>query len=218
MADYYVGEIRMVGFSFAPAPDWLACNGQTLQIREHQALFTLIGAVYGGDGINTFALPDLRSRVPLHFGQGAGRDANNNPLPIYALAQKGGSSAITTPLLVHNHTATFTGTAPTQAPSVTVNVQGTSAQGGTPAPTGNYLAGTTKAGQGVGNLYLANPAPTTLGNIAGTSGSITNLPTPAGTVAVNSAGTTVTPTTSIEPPYLAVNFVIACNGIYPERP
>ena len=216
MADYYVGEIRMVGFNFAPAPDWLECNGQLLQVSQYMALFSLIGTLYGGNGQTTFALPDLRSRVPLHYGQGVGQ--NNKPLPPYILGQNGGNPTIDTPLLTHNHTATFTGTAPTQAPSVTVNVQGTSAQGGTSAPTGNYLAGTTKVGQSSGNLYAANPAATTLGNIAGTSGSITNLPAPAGTVTVNPAGTTAVPTISIEPPYLAVNFVIACNGIYPGRP
>jgi microcystin-dependent protein len=219
MSDYYVGEIRMVAFNFAPAPDWLACNGQILQIGEYQALYSLIGITYGGDGKSTFALPDLRSRVPLHIGQGPGVDQNKNPLPAYTLGQKGGSSAINTPLLAHTHNATFTGTAPAQPPSVTVNVQGSSAQANNPDPGGNYLAGSAKIGQGTGNLYVASPAATTLGNLAGVSGSISGASlTPAGTVAVASAGTTPSTTVSIEPPYLAVNFVIACNGVYPSRP
>lgn len=217
MADYYIGEIRMVAFNFAPAPDWKECNGQLLQINQYQALFSLIGITYGGDGHTTFALPDLRSRLPLCAGQG--KDIYGNLLPFYNLGQIGGNYAINPPLLAHVHAAAFTGKAPAQPPSVTVNVQGTSTQGGTSAPAGNYLAGSTKSGQSLGNLYAANPAATTLGNIAGVSGSIdaTSL-TPAGTVTIGSTGTPSTSPINIEPPYLAVNFVIACGGEYPQRP
>jgi microcystin-dependent protein len=67
MSDPYVGEIRMFGGNFAPA-GWAFCDGQLLPIAENDQLFTLIGTTYGGDGENTFALPDLRGRIPLHFG------------------------------------------------------------------------------------------------------------------------------------------------------
>lgn len=69
MGEPYIGEIRMFAGNFAPA-GWALCAGQLLAISENDALFTLIGTTYGGDGQNTFALPDLRSRVPMHQGNG----------------------------------------------------------------------------------------------------------------------------------------------------
>lgn len=77
MAQPYVGEIRMFGGNFAPA-GWMFCEGQLLPISEYDTLFNLIGTTYGGDGQSTFALPDLRGRVPLHVGSG------------FALAESGG--------------------------------------------------------------------------------------------------------------------------------
>ncbi len=68
MAQPYVGEIRMFAGNFAPA-GWMFCEGQLLPISEYETLFNLIGTTYGGDGQSTFALPDLRGRFPLHFGQ-----------------------------------------------------------------------------------------------------------------------------------------------------
>ena len=70
-SDPFLSEIEMYGFSFAPK-GWALCNGQLLPINQNAALFSLLGTTYGGNGINTFALPDLRSRVPMHMGQGAG--------------------------------------------------------------------------------------------------------------------------------------------------
>jgi microcystin-dependent protein len=74
MSDQYIGEIRMFGGTFAPA-GWALCAGQLLPISQNQALFALLGTTYGGDGIQTFALPDLRGRVPVHQGQGQGLSA-----------------------------------------------------------------------------------------------------------------------------------------------
>ena len=71
MSNPYIGEIRMFAGNFAPA-GWAFCNGQTLPISENDALFTLIGTTYGGDGQETFNLPDLTSRLPMHQGQGPG--------------------------------------------------------------------------------------------------------------------------------------------------
>ena len=67
MSDPFVGEIRMMGFAFAPK-SWAFCDGQILGINQNQALFSILGLTYGGDGRSTFALPDLRGRVPLHMG------------------------------------------------------------------------------------------------------------------------------------------------------
>jgi len=69
MAQPYIGEIRMFAGNFAPV-GWLFCDGQLIPISENDALFTLIGTTYGGDGQATFALPNLQSRVPMHFGTG----------------------------------------------------------------------------------------------------------------------------------------------------
>src|SRR5689334_8649924 len=71
MSQPYVGEIRMFGGSFAPV-GWMFCAGQLLPISEYETLFNLIGTTYGGDGQETFGLPDLQGRIPLHMGTNAG--------------------------------------------------------------------------------------------------------------------------------------------------
>ncbi len=65
MGEYYLGEIRFVSFNFAPK-NWALCNGQLLAVNQNQALFSLLGVTYGGNGVTTFGLPDLRGRVPVH--------------------------------------------------------------------------------------------------------------------------------------------------------
>ena len=82
MSNPYIGEIRMFGGNFAPA-GWMLCQGQLLPISENDALFNLIGTTYGGDGQTTFALPDLRSRVPMHMSNG------------HTLAEMGGAETVT---------------------------------------------------------------------------------------------------------------------------
>src|SRR5437763_13053374 len=82
MAQPYVGEIRMFAGNFAPA-GWMFCEGQLLPISEHETMFNLIGTTYGVDGQSTFALPDLRGRLPLHQGNG------------FILAETGGAEEIT---------------------------------------------------------------------------------------------------------------------------
>lgn len=69
MSEQFIGEIRAFGFGFAPK-DWAQCNGQILAINQNQALFALLGTTYGGNGVTTFALPDLRGRAPIHWGNG----------------------------------------------------------------------------------------------------------------------------------------------------
>jgi microcystin-dependent protein len=69
MSDYFIGEIRLVSFNFAPR-NWAQCNGQILPINQNQALFALLGTTFGGNGQTTFALPDLRDKVPIHVGNG----------------------------------------------------------------------------------------------------------------------------------------------------
>ena len=69
MAEPFLAEIRIFSFAFAPK-GWAQCNGQLLPINQNQALFSLLGTTYGGNGQTTFALPDLRGDVPIHFGDG----------------------------------------------------------------------------------------------------------------------------------------------------
>ena len=69
MAEAFLGELRLMSFGYAPR-GWAMCNGQLLAINQNQALFSLLGVTYGGNGQTTFALPDLRGRVPIHFGAG----------------------------------------------------------------------------------------------------------------------------------------------------
>src|SRR3981081_3384375 len=98
MAQPYVGEIRMFGGNFAPA-GWMFCDGQLLPISENETLFQLIGTTYGGDGESTFALPNLQSRVPLHWGTGAEGTT-------YQLAETGGVEGVmltTNQIPIHNH-------------------------------------------------------------------------------------------------------------------
>lgn len=82
MSEPFLAEIRIFSFNFAPR-GWAMCNGQLLPINQNQALFALLGTTYGGDGRINFALPDLRTRVPLHFGAG------------FTLGERGGEQAHT---------------------------------------------------------------------------------------------------------------------------
>lgn len=99
MAQPYVGEIRMFAGNFAPA-GWMFCDGSLLPISQYDTLFVLIGTTYGGDGQDSFALPDLRSRVPIHQGQGPG-------LSSYVIGESGGVEVVTlspNQIPIHSHT------------------------------------------------------------------------------------------------------------------
>jgi microcystin-dependent protein len=99
MSEPFLGEIRMFSFDFAPK-GWAMCNGQLLQINQNQALFSLLGTTYGGDGQQTFALPDLRGRLPFHVGtrvqgQMAGTESetlNLNQMPAHTHAAQASST------------------------------------------------------------------------------------------------------------------------------
>lgn len=121
MGTPYLGEIRVVSFNFAPK-GWALCNGQLLPINQNQAIFSLLGTTYGGNGQTNFALPNLQARIPLHNGNG------------FTQGQVGGEAAHTltiSELPTHTHSATAT--------SSTAN------QGG---PSGYAPATTTKAAYG----------------------------------------------------------------------
>jgi len=139
VAQPYVGEIRMFAGNFAPA-GWMFCEGQLLPISENETLFQLIGTTYGGDGESTFALPDLRGRIPLHFGNGLN------------LAETGGAEEIT--LTVN------------QIPSHTHPLVGSSDVANSPNPGGNVVA---RSGQ-VNAFINAGPSVAMAAQFLGTTG------------------------------------------------
>lgn len=119
MGQPHVGEIRMFGGSFAPA-GWMFCDGSVIAISENETLFQLIGTTYGGDGQSTFALPDLRGRVPLHRGQSPSSGTT------YQVGETGGVEEVTLTvpqLPVHTH----------PLPASTSGASSRSAVGGVPA-------------------------------------------------------------------------------------
>jgi microcystin-dependent protein len=131
MAQPYVGEIRMFGGNFPPV-GWLFCDGQQLPISENETLFQLIGTTYGGDGQETFNLPNLQSRVPIHQGNG------------FILAETGGAEEITL----------TTQQIPSHSHPILVNSQ----QGNTPNPQNSLLAGSPNLDlyiQDIANVPLA---------------------------------------------------------------
>lgn len=142
MAQPYVGEIRMFAGNFAPA-GWMFCEGQLLSISENETLFQLIGTTYGGDGQSTFALPDLRGRIPIHQGNG------------FILAEAGGAEEVTlttSQIPVHSHPLLATNnTATSQTASGQVMAAST---GATISPYGS-------------DAPLTNLAPTTIGAVGG---------------------------------------------------
>lgn len=120
MSQPFIGEIRMFGGNFAPA-GWAFCDGQLVPISENDTLFTLIGTTYGGDGQETFALPNLQSRVPLHSG--TGQDGIT-----YQLGESGGVESVTltvNQIPIHTHPLLASNTpAASQLPGGNVPAQG----------------------------------------------------------------------------------------------
>lgn len=112
MSTPYIGEIRMFGFGTRGAPTgWQACDGSLLPISQYDVLFALLGTTYGGDGQTTFAVPDLRGRVPIHQGQGPG-------LSNYVIGQRAGTETVTvlpTQMPAHTHALAVTSSAATAA-------------------------------------------------------------------------------------------------------
>lgn len=129
MSEAFVGEIRMFGFSRAPN-GWQACDGSLLSIAEYEVLFMLLGTTFGGDGQNTFGVPDLRGRLPLH--QGAGPGMSNHPI-----GQIAGTESVTLTLAqmpAHTHQLSVTSAA------ATLDVPATSALPGAVSGESFYLS------------------------------------------------------------------------------
>jgi microcystin-dependent protein len=148
MAEPFLSEIRIMSFGFPPK-GWALCDGQLLPINQNQALFSLLGTTYGGDGRVNFGLPDLRSRVPIHMGSG------------FTLGERGGEQA---------HTISIS-----ELPTHTHVASGNSTLAATNGPAGAFLAQT---GAAVGSVYALPPSNLTALNpasVAPTGGSQAHL-------------------------------------------
>jgi microcystin-dependent protein len=145
MAEPFLSEIRIFSFGFAPK-GWALCNGQLLPINQNQALFSLLGTTYGGDGRVNFGLPNLQGRVPNHMGSG------------HTLGERAGEQAhtvIISELPTHNHSLTASNNAAVSA----------SANADQPSPVGNYWANSGKATYitGQGNATMSPAAANNVG-------------------------------------------------------
>jgi microcystin-dependent protein len=148
MAEPFLSEIRIMSFVFAPK-GWALCNGQLLPINQNQALFSLLGTTFGGDGRVNFALPNLQGNVPIHVGSG------------HTLGEKGGSQAVTLSI--------------STLPTHTHVMQGTTATGDVAIPLNNLLATTpAKIYDGPANLVALNPA--TVPNVGGSQAHLNMQP------------------------------------------
>ncbi|MFC3653092.1 phage tail protein [Dyella humi] len=204
MSDPFLGEIRMVGFTFAPN-GWAMCNGNLMSINQNTALFSLLGTTYGGNGQSTFGLPDLQGRSPVGTGSGLGLS------PIVP-GEKSGNEAVTllvTQMPMHTHTtggANVTVTGSASIPACSSPTSGTST--GTPGAT--TVLGTSIAGGRPGELYTTTAPNTNL------------LPFNVQSTGTVSAGTTgITGGSqpfSVRNPYLGLTCIISLQGIFPSRP
>ncbi|MDV3241697.1 MAG: tail fiber protein [Methylocaldum sp.] len=188
----YLGSIDFVGFNYAPR-GWATCDGQLLSIAQNSALFALLGTTYGGNGQTTFALPDLRGRVPMHMGQGPG-------LSNRILGENGGSEAVTLnvgQMPAHSHPATTT------VDTSGLKIRANTGQAATPNPAGNALSST-----GRNNTYntAAPDVDMAANSVGGTASATTTIGTSGGSQPVQ-----------IMPPYLVLNCIVALEGLFPSR-
>ena len=186
----YLTEIELFSFNFAPQ-HWAQCNGQLLPINQNQAMFSLLGTTYGGNGQTTFALPDLRGRAPLGFGQGSG-------LPNHPLGESAGTETTTISLSqLPQHTHVVSPTAITATPRCK------NGAGNQQTPVNTVPA--IDAANAV--LMYSNAAPDTSANTdaLALSGSVATTPTGSSQAHEN------------RQPLLALTFCIALQGVFPPQ-
>lgn len=229
--EMFIGTIVPVAFPWAP-PGFMTCSGQLLSIAQNSALFAVIGTQYGGDGNTTFALPDLRGRLPVGAAQGATGRIDASMGSISGAASTGaslsgqGAAAVTLTvanLPAHSHSATFTPTG-----------------GGSGAPTINVSSDVATTSQAAANSYLATGKASGLnqplmyrpdagaGVVPLNPGSCTGGAGGGGTVAVGDTGSGATLQAPVSitvagqiptvPPVLGIQYIICVQGIFPSRP
>lgn len=215
----FLGTILPIGFNYAPR-GWAFCNGQLLAISQNSALFSLLGTTYGGNGTSTFALPDLRGRVPVG-SQGAGpgianiepgQSAGANNVTVIG----NGVSSVTLSLAnlpAHTHAVTIDAAAFATTMQASTGTSGTST-----TPTAGAFLSASPGGPGSASIYSTSPSgQVNLGGVA------TNVGPSAVTLGNTGNGLPVaipvstTTAVSIMQPYLGVNFIIALQGIFPSR-
>lgn len=197
-----MGEIRLFAGNFAPL-NWAFCNGASMSIAEYTALYALIGTYYGGDGQQTFKLPDLQGRAAVGAGQGLG-------LSMYYIGESSGIEGITlttSQMAAHNHATTVTPGTGTSSASVTVN--GSDTSGGQTSPGGNYFGKDDAAGA---TPYVASGTP-----VAMASGAVTvnNIHGPMPNISLSVAGGSM-PHNNLQPS-LAMYYIICVEGLFPPR-
>jgi microcystin-dependent protein len=158
MSEPFIGEIRIVGFTFAPR-GWALCNGQLLSIAQNTALFSLLGTTYGGNGTSTFALPDLQGRFPMHFGTGPGL----TPRTQGEVSGTETVTLLTTQMPAHTHLATVT-------------LRGNSGDASADTPQANVPARAEVYSAGAANVDLNASAATASVQTAGGDQPHTNMP------------------------------------------
>lgn len=205
--DGALAEIRGFAGTFAPK-NWVYCHGQLADIAQNQALFSLIGNYYGGNGRTTFGIPDLRGRVPIGSGQGP-------TLPPYQLSQMGGYSQISLTnhqLPKHSHLASGSVDSGSLSGSITAKMKVNSAAGDEKSPDGQYLGASFK------NLYQDSPTDGKTLNSNAISVDASGLSVSVGDVNVAVSQTGEGEPFPIVQPYLCINWIICVDGLYPQRP
>lgn len=235
--DPLIGTIMLAAFPFAPK-GWMFCNGQTLNINTNNALYALLGTQFGGDGKTTFALPDLRGRIPVALNDTVAADRivtapvnlqgtttrtsqTGDTLGANVRLVSTGPANITLTVAnmpAHTHAATVSSGSST----VSVTLSAALDEASDPAPTGGgYLATAASSGGSVTNMYL--PALGASGGVAlakasgqvNFSPTVTNASTGSGTPVTTPV--TVTAQSAPTPPFLAMNYLIAVEGYFPMR-
>jgi microcystin-dependent protein len=197
-----IGEIRGFAGTFCPR-DWAYCNGQELAIQTNTALYAVITTIYGGNGQTTFKLPDLRGRIPVGVGMGAGLSVNWS----YGMAAGTEStSVLINNMPYHNHGASTTGMTVTGTATGTVTPKCFSDEGGLNTAAGNVL--------GTGSGIYAGAADADA-DMAPIPASLTLNGAVAGNVTLGNMGNSQ-PVTNIQP-VLAIAWIICLNGYFPSR-
>ncbi|WP_193315549.1 phage tail protein [Janthinobacterium aquaticum] len=235
--DPLIGTIMLAAFPFAPK-GWMFCHGQTLSISTNNVLYAVLGVQFGGDGKTTFALPDLRGRIPVALNdtvapdrivtapvnaQGAPTRASQNGDLLGANVRLVSTGTASIALTVANMPAhTHAATVSSGSATVDVTLNAALDEASDPAPTaGGYLATAASSGTSVTNMYL--PALGASGSVALAKASgqvsftptVTNASTGGGTPIITPV--TVTAQSAPTPPFLAMNYLIAVEGYFPMR-
>jgi len=199
--DPFIAQLLLWPMNWAPTY-WAQCDGRSMSIQQNTALYSLLGITFGGNGTSNFNLPDFRGRVPIGLGTRTGTSIN------YNIANIGGNEnmALTAANLPsHTHTAAVT----TTPISVTIKASPAAGTDNVPGTNGSTTLAASMASRAAGSTIYNNQAPTVAMNtataVSGGVSTVVNAATGNGTAFDNRM------------PYLAVNFIIALNGIYPTR-